>query len=97
MRVVWGSNYTERKKKEASWFHLLLEKFNVPNCNIAATLKENLDLLPLMFSNLKQSAVKKIKKGETIHDQADTGSFNMIRGLQVGTTEIFYTCYGLDD
>lgn len=66
MRVVWGSNYTEKKKKgkkkEASWFHLLLEKFNVPNCNIAATLKENLDLLPLMFSNLKQSAVKKIKK-----------------------------------
>lgn len=64
---MWGSNYTEKKKKgkkkEASWFHLLLEKFNVPNSNIAATLKENLDLLPLMFSNLKQSASEKDKKG----------------------------------
>lgn len=36
---------------------------------------------------------EKDKKGETIHDQADTGNFNMIRGLQVGTTEIFYVLW----
>lgn len=50
-----------------------------------------------VFKSKAVGSEKDKKKGETIHDQADTGSFNMIRGLQVGTTEIFYMCYGLDD
>lgn len=62
---IVGEQLQRGKRKKASWFHLLLEKFNVPNCNInAATLKENPNLLPLSVFKSKAVGSGKDKKGD---------------------------------